>query len=616
MKAYRYVLTLFRLDRGLVLRFAVTSLGHSATSLAVILLLRDLLAGIVAGGLATPTWATLLGPERGLWVVAAMLWFTFLAGTLLSLDNQVTQQRMVKALEMGLIERLLRHLLGMSVSYFERQSHGDILQAVRADVTELRTVIFGLAKLVLDGVTAMGLLAAAYWLSPRLTFWALVVMPLSVIPVVVAARRVLAHARTIRKTGYVLVDAILELLHGIRLIKVFQAEGAELSATLDKSRQYFDERIIMVRTKAFGNAILQMITRTGIVIVVVLGGLDVMAGRLDWPTLLAFLFAARALHGPLNSLSQSVIMLATHGASAERVADFLQHSSDVTDPPDPVILPAAPRVIEVDRVNFGYQGAGRLVLTDVSFTLPAGGTLGIVGPSGAGKSTLLGLVARFFDPVDGCVTMDGVDLRRVSLSALYDRIAIVTQAPFLFAATIRENIRCGRPGASDQEVEDAARIVGVHEEILQTTQGYDTLVGLGGTALSGGQAQRVNVARALLKNPAILLLDEATSSLDSVAEVKVQAALERLMDGRTTLVVAHRLSTLRHVDRILVLEAGRVAGLGTHQELLESCPLYRRMWELQLLDPPDSRPSGAMADAVSSPPEGLPDLEPSPLSDL
>ncbi|MFN2316245.1 MAG: ABC transporter ATP-binding protein [Gemmatimonadales bacterium] len=616
MKAYRYVLTLFRLDRGLLFRFAFTSLGQSATSLAVILLLRDFLSGILTGGMETPAWATVLGPERGLWVMAGLLWLTFLSGTLLSLDNQVTQQRMVKALEMGLIERMVRHLLGMSVAYFERQSHGDILQAVRSDVAELRSVIFGLAKLVLDGVTAGGLLLAAYLLSPRLTFWALIAMPLAVVPVVVMARRVLAQARTIRKTGYVLVDAVLQLLHGIRLIKVFRAEETELSTTLEKSLQYFDERIAMVRTKALGNAILDMIARTGIVVVVVLGGFDVMAGRLDWPTLLAFVFAARALHGPLNSLSQSVVMLATHGASAERVADFLQHAPDVPDPAEPVPIATAPQVITAERLDFGYPGADRLVLEDISFTMRAGETLGIVGPSGAGKSTLLGLVARFFDPIVGSIALDGVDLRRVRLADLYDRIAIVTQTPFLFATTIRENIRCGRPSASDAEVEAAARVVGLHEEILQAAQGYDTPVGLGGTPLSGGQAQRVNVARALLKNPAILLLDEATSSLDSVAELKVQEALERLMVGRTTLVIAHRLSTLRHADRILVLEAGRVVGLGPHLDLLETCPVYRRMWELQLLEPPRARSGGSdrgppmgvadeMSDTIQPPFAGL-----------
>lgn len=583
--AFRHVLTLMRVDSRLVARYVATALGRSAAGLATILLIREFLAGIL-GSTAVPGWAAALGPDRALWVLAGAVWITFAIAILLSLSNQVIQQRMVKALELGMMERLLRHMLRLSVPFFERQSHGDILQAVRQDVSELRTVVFALARVGLDGITAGGLFLAAWWLSPRLTLWALIVMPIAVLPLVVLARRVLMRSRRIRRTGYVLYDAVLQLLRGIRLIKVFQAEETETTTTLAKSRSYFDELIKMVRLQALATGLLELLASTGVVLVIIIGGFDVLAGRLDWPTLLAFVLAVRALHGPLNGLNQSVVSLATHGASAERVSQLLRTAPDLREDPDPLPLPTPAETLAVEDVGFRYQPNADPVLRQVSFTLAAGEVLGIAGPSGAGKSTLLGVLARFFDPTEGRVTLDQMDIRRFRLPDYYGRIALVTQEPFLFATSIRENIRLGRPSAGDQDVEEAARAVGVHEEILATPKGYDTVVGLGGTALSGGQAQRVTIARALLKNPALLLLDEPTSNLDSVAELKVQEALERLMAGRTTVIVAHRLSTLRQADRILVLERGRMAGIGTHQELVQTCAVYHRMWELQQMEGP------------------------------
>src|SRR5262249_9176285 len=223
----------------------------------------------------------------------------------------------------------------------------------------------------------------------------------------------------------------------------------------------------------------------------------------------------------------------------------------------------------------------------------------------SGKTTLLGLVARFYDPTAGTVCFDGQDVRTLRLQDVYRQVAIVTQEPFLFATTVRENIRCGRPAASDAEVEAAARSAEIHDEILAMPLGYDTLLGPAGRILSGGQAQRVNIARAILKDAPILLLDEATSSLDSIAEAKVQLAIDRLMEGRTSCIVAHRLSALRHADRILVLDRGAVAALGPHEVLLRDCPLYRRMWETQLLGEPERRHAGSASARSDERADGL-----------
>lgn len=573
--ALRHLSTLITVRRGLVVRFVVTSLGRSACTMAAILLVKEFLGGLLGAG------SDATGGTSALWAIAGALFLAYFAASLFGYDNQVTQQRMVKALEMGMMERVLQHLLRQSVSFFEGQSRGDLVQAVRQDVSELRTAVFAVGRIVLDGLTALGLLAAAVWLSPRLAFWALLVLPLAGLPVMFAARRTLHRSRTVRQTGYVLFDAILQAISGIRIIKVFGGEDRETTATLTKSRAYFDELIAMVRIRSAAQLMLETLASLGIVLVIVIGGLDVMAGRLEWPALLAFLLAVRALHGPLNNINQGIVSLGSHGASAERISDLLRTAPSVADPGDATVVPQRFAEIACRDVTFRY--GDREVLGDVSFAVRAGETIGIAGPSGSGKTTLLNLLARFHDPGAGAVTLDGTDLRAYRVRDFHRLVAVVLQDPFLFSATVRENIRCGRPEATDAEVEEATRLAGIHDEILAMADGYDTVVGVGGAGVSGGQAQRINIARALLKNPALLLLDEATSALDSLAEERVQAALDRLMTGRTTFVVAHRLSTLRGASRILVLDRGRVAGFAPHAQLLEECELYREMWRLQSL---------------------------------
>jgi subfamily B ATP-binding cassette protein MsbA len=446
----------------------------------------------------------------------------------------------------------------------------------------LRALVFSVAGVILEAATALGLLVAAIWISPKLTFWSLIALPLAAMPVLIAARRAASRSTEIRRTGYVLFDALLEMLRGIRVVKVYRGDEAIIGSTMTKSRLYFEELIEMVRIRSFAQVLLETVAGLGLVIVVVVGGLDVMNGRLSWPSLLAFLLATRAMYGPINNLNNGLIGLGELHASTDRIAGLMVTEPEVPESNTAEPLLGDPARITLDGVGFAYDE--RVVLRDVSFSVRAGETIGIVGPSGAGKSTLLNLVARFYDPTAGTVRFDERDLRTLRLDDVYDRIGIVTQEPFLFAASVRENIRCARPSASDAEVENAARSAGVHDEVLALANGYDTVVGSGGVGVSGGQAQRINIARALLKNPPLLLLDEATASLDSMSELVVQEALDRLMAGRTTFVVAHRLSTLRGADRILVLDDGALVGVGSHSEVLATCAVYREMWDLQRMD--------------------------------
>jgi ABC-type multidrug transport system fused ATPase/permease subunit len=494
-------------------------------------------------------------------------------------DSQVTQQKIVKAIELGTMERLIRHLLALSVGFLDRKTHGELLQSIRQDVIEMRMVVLSTARIVLEVFQTAGLIAAAVSFSLWLSLWAFFLVPVAALPIYILARRTLARSFLVRTKGVALFDALLQLLHGIRVIKIYQGERAEGERTVDRARVYFDELIEMERVQAFARTVLESLAALNVVVVIIVGGLSVMSGHLGWPELLAFLLAMRAVQGPLNNLNSAYLDVQRYSAGVFHIEQLLQEKPEIQDRKDARSFGGLPLSITAERVDFTFHQ--KPVLQNVSFTVHAGETLGIVGPSGAGKTTLLSLVARFYDPTRGRVMLDGEDLRNFRLHDIYAKVAIVTQDPFLFSTSIRENILCGRPDASQQEVEAAARAAEIHDEIMAMPDGYQTVVGQGGRALSRGEAQRVNVARAILKNAPILLLDEATSSLDSYSEARVQRAVDRLAVGRLAISVAHRLSTLRNATRILVVEQGHAVGLGTHKELLANCPTYRRLWEAQ-----------------------------------
>jgi ABC-type multidrug transport system fused ATPase/permease subunit len=467
----------------------------------------------------------------------------------------------------------------MSVLFLHRQSPGDLLEALRMDVSRLRLVVRGLASVVLESMLALGLVGIAIWISPWLSFLAFCVLPLLALPIVYAARRMRERSNRMRVTGYVLFDILMQILIGIRVIKAYRAEEREARLSYENGNKYFDESIEMVRLRSSAQILLESLSGLGIVLVIIAGSFQVLSRDLTWPGLFAFLMAARALQGPLNMAYNAFMEVQTYAASVNRIAELLSARSEVYDRPNAQPLRSNPQRITFDNVSFSY-GDGP-VLSDLSFELQAGETLGIVGPSGVGKSTLLNLFVRFYEPTAGRVLYDGRNLQDFRMASIYDKVAIVTQDPFLFATSLRDNIRIGRPTASDAEVEEAARSAYIHDDIAAMPQGYDTVVGIGGRALSRGQSQRLNLARAFLKDAPILLLDEATSSLDCVAEAEILWALDRLMKGRTNVMVTHQFGNLRNVDRILVLGEGRCAGLGTHEELLRDCPLYHRMSSIQ-----------------------------------
>jgi ABC-type multidrug transport system fused ATPase/permease subunit len=588
-----YVVDLLRSHKRLLLRCAATSAGRTVLVMAGILLIREFLAAVLdeKGGLAG-SFATSFGPETAIWLVGVLLIVAYVGASLLSYDNQVVRQRIVMVVELALMERLVRQLLALSVGFFDRASHGDLVHAVREDVANLRAITMSCAETLMEGAVALGLVATAVWMSPQLAFWSLLVLPAASMPMVLIARRIRARSFAERRAAYAVFDVILQMLRGIRIIKVYQGEEQEARTITEQARRFFRQQVRIVQTRELSNVLLESLAGLSVAVVIIIGGFQVMHGVIQWPQLLAFLVAVRSLHGPLDHINGDLMEIQRHGAAVERIGELLALQPEVREAPHPVACPSPPRRIAFDDVTFSY--GEQPAIDRLSFEVRAGETLGIAGASGSGKTTLLGLVARFHDPSSGVIRLDGWDLRQFRLHDVYRQLGIVTQEPFLFTTSVRENIRCGRPDAGDAEVEAAARAAEMHDEILALPRGYDTVIGMGGRSLSGGQAQRINVARAVLKNAPILLLDEATSSLDSLTETKVQRAIDRLMQGRTTLVVAHRLSSLRHANRILVLDRGRCVGIGSHEALLGDCQLYRSMWEAQLLDQPAlDRVSGA-----------------------
>jgi subfamily B ATP-binding cassette protein MsbA len=580
LAALRLPLRLLREHPGLVLRFAFASLGRAALTAATILLIREFLAGALGQPAGqTARLAQAFGANTVLWITVALLLLAHLGAAALAYDSQVTQQRIVKVIELGTMQRLVAQLLRLSAGYFDRRTQGDVIQGIWHDVQQMRTATIAAGTAVLESLQAAFLLITAVILSPVLALWAFLVLPLAMQPINLIARRTLTRAFTVRQRAITLYDTLLQLVRGMRTIRLYHGERLEAERASEQASAYLDELVNTERVRSLATVVMQGLAGVSLVAVIVVGGFQVMRGSLGWPELLAFLMAARAAQGPLNNLNTSYLEIQRYGASLVHIDLLLREEPDVRERPDARPLSGPPSEVSVEAVSYSVGDFG--ILHDVSFRVRAGETLGIVGPSGAGKSTLLNLLARMYDPSGGTIRFDGADLRDCRLADVTGAIAMVTQDPFLFATSVRENIRCGRQGASDVDVEDAARAADIHDEVVAMPSGYDTLIGPGNRELSRGEAQRVTIARAILKNAPILLLDEATSSLDSWAESRVQQAVDRLGAGRLVVAVAHRISTLRNATRILVIEDGRIVGHAPHAEQLATCETYRRLWEAQ-----------------------------------
>ncbi|MEP6591159.1 MAG: ABC transporter ATP-binding protein [Gemmatimonadota bacterium] len=533
--------------------------------------LSALLGPLVEG--VPPAVATL----RLVLVFLAALSIKIVASYLAGYISVLVQEGVVKELRL----RLWRHLLRLDLGVFQRTRGGQLATALVSDADQVKLVVVAvLAAFFQNLVSILTMLVVMLALSWRLTVGVLLLAPILVIGVRLLQTRLRRHSRAFTHERGELTATITERLGAMKLIRAFGAEALE-SAAFDRQAERY--RKGYVRTQRFAlltSPVSELFGGAVIMLILWAAANQGLSGVvLDGPEAIAFLVTAARLLSPIKAITQVPSQLAIAEASAERIFAVLDIPDAELDAPD---APAAvfEHDLVVDDVTFGYDPL-LPVLRGVSFRVAKGEVVALVGPSGGGKTTLLELVPRFYDPQGGALRLDGVALTSLSRRSLRDLIAVVSQDTVLLHDTVRANIAYGRPDASDVDVEVAARAANAHAFIDSLPDGYNTVLGERGTRLSGGQRQRIAIARALLRDAPILILDEATSALDTESERLVQEAIDRLMQDRTVLVIAHRLATVREADRILVLEAGRIIESGTHDALHAHGGLYRRLHDLQ-----------------------------------
>jgi ATP-binding cassette subfamily B protein len=463
--------------------------------------------------------------------------------------------------------RLFRHLQTLSLDFYERERTGRLVARMTADIDAMSDLVTdGLVTLVTGLITVVGVAVILIVMDWQLALATLVVAPLIALAARVWRRWSADAYRQVRETHSVVTVQLQESLSGVRAIQAFRRERATAGRLAEANQ---DERVAHWRTIALSSFFfpgIEFLGTAATVVVLGVGGQRVLTGDLEIGVLAAFLLYLRSLFDPVQQLSELYDSFQSATAGAERVGTVLAEQPSVREAPDPVPLPHPRGEVRLEGVSFAYD-QGPEVLHDVDLQLDAGTTLALIGPTGAGKSTVAKLIARFYDPGEGRVTLDGVDLRQVRLTDLRRAMGYVPQEGFLFSGTVLDNIRFGRPDATRAQVEAAARAIGAEPVIRALPQGYDTEVGERGALLSAGERQLVAFARAWLADPALLILDEATSNLDVATETRVTEAMRRLRQGRTTIVIAHRLSTVIEADQIAVIENGRVVELGSPDEL-------------------------------------------------
>jgi subfamily B ATP-binding cassette protein MsbA len=473
--------------------------------------------------------------------------------------------------------RLFEHLLNLPLSFLSRNSTGELMSRI-GDVGLLQNMIgASLVTIIRDPVKVLSLAWVVFVIDPVLTLEAMVTLPLCGIPIVIYNKKVRKSAAAIQNEQARLSRTIHESFTGIRIIKGYNLERVVVERFKETQRKFISHFMRVVRSTESPGPIIETIGAIGIAIL-----LFHVAGSDRGLQFGTFVIALVMMYQPIKAVVRVQSDLQRARAATERVFELLATKSNLVDPPQPKPLKAAGSDIHFNNVSFSY--GDKLVLRNIELRVEPGQMLALVGRSGSGKTTLTNLLLRFYDPTDGAVRIGGVDLRQAAMNDLRAQMAVVTQEVILFDDTIRNNIAVGRPGATDAEIEDAARHAFANEFIMEKPSGYNSVVGEKGTNLSGGQRQRIAIARAILKNAPILVLDEATSSLDTQAERVVQAALDQLMKGRTTICIAHRLTTIQHADRIIVMDNGQIVESGKHAELLIRKGVYQKLHALGFED--------------------------------
>jgi len=574
-------------DRVLIARLAKYVLKHKGRlTIAVTAVLVVSLSGLVPPYLLKVAIDNYIvqGELTGLTFIAIILVAVYIINWFSDYERtyQISWlgQNMVNDIRM----KLFSHLQDLSFSFYDKSEAGRIISRVTND-TDTLSMIFaqGIVTVLSDILTLVGIVVVMLWLSVPLTLATLVVIPiLLLITLVFQSRLRRAYRMTRRKIAKV-TSKLQESISGIREIQSFTRERDTIETFRQANIENLQANVQAGRIFALLMPVIQIIGAIGTCIVLWYGGILTVGGGITLGILVAFLAYVTSFFRPIVNLTTFYNTVQSAMAAAERIFETMDTRPEIADAPEAIELPRVKGRIVFQNVSFGYNLSDP-VLEDIDLSVEPGKTLAIVGPTGAGKSTMVRLLSRFYEPQSGAITVDGHDVRSVTLRSLHNQMGVVLQEPFLFSGTVMENIRYGKLDATDEEVKNIAKLVGAHEFITSFPDGYETEVGERGMRLSVGQRQLISFARALLRDPPILILDEATSSLDPYTELKIKRGLSVLLKNRTSIVIAHRLSTVRNADNIIVVNNGEIVEEGNHTELMKKKGLYRRLYDKQFKD--------------------------------
>ena len=524
------------------------------------------------------------GDLRTIWLFALAILGLGLLRSLLMMGRRLISGRQALAVEFDMRNGLYAKLQRLSFGFYDRHQTGQLMSRATVDLQAVRFFLgYGLIFFFQHVMTIVGVTIVMFVVNWRLGLAATAITPLIV---VVAYRYSTVSHPILRDVQQKMADVATvaeESIVGVHVVKSFAQEGTESAKFADRSESVFQRSVDANRQRALYVPLLSFLPLVAQAIVLLVGGRMVIRGDLGFGSFIAFNVLVVMLVMPLRMLGMWIGQAQRATASGERIFEVMDEPEEVSDRPGAVELPEGDGRVRFDNVSFGYHER-RPVLEEIDLQLEPGRTVALIGHTGSGKTTLASLVPRFYDVTAGRITIDGLDVRDAKVTSLRREIGIVAQDPFLFSATIRENIAFGRPDATDEEVDEAAQLAQAAEFIEKLPEGFDTMIGERGITLSGGQRQRIAIARALLVDPRILILDDATASVDATTEARIRLGLRQAMKGRTTIIIAHRLSTLALADELVVLDQGRICARGTHDELLESSSVYREIYEHGLLE--------------------------------